>query len=410
MTKNSENLKQSVFVGRQPIYTSGLDVFGYELLYRNGDVAQSGVTTDGDHATTQVIVNTFMEIGFDQLVGKGCAFINLTRSFIDGSMPLPFPKDRVVLEVLEDIPPEPKVIGALKKLKDDGYTIALDDFIYSPAHQPFVDLADVIKIDIKALTPSQLVAHVRKLGVGKRKLLAEKIESMDDFKFCKQLDFDYYQGYFLSKPTVVEGNRLPSSKLSIMHLLARLQSPDVPMNQLESLVKRDASLTYKLLRYVNSPSLALGKKVSSVQQALIHLGINVLKRWVMLIVMSGVSDKSDELTRVSMIRARMCELLAKQMRKPETDEYFIAGLFSTLDAMLDLPMSEVLESLPLSERVNDALLNKTGSLGEVLSCTLAYERGIRDQTTCKSVPEARIRDIYLESIAWANDAMENMLV
>ncbi|MBI5041049.1 MAG: HDOD domain-containing protein [Gammaproteobacteria bacterium] len=305
---------QDIYIGRQPIFDRDLNVFAYELLFRSGTQNHAG-EFDGDQATSQVIVNAFIEIGLDQIVGTHRAFINLTRSFVTSSTPLPFPKDRVVLEVLEDIRPDAEVIASVRSLAEQGYTVALDDFVFNDDLKPLVELAQIVKIDLMALSREQLDEHVRLLRGYNVKLLAEKIETQEEFEHCKELGFEYFQGYFLSKPNIVQSQQLPPNRLAVLQLLSKLQDPESDAGEVEKLVSQDVALSYKLLRYINSAFFALPKKIDSIRQAVVYLGTSAIKTWITLLVVAGLGNKPTELVIQAMQRAKMCELLAQTAKR-----------------------------------------------------------------------------------------------
>lgn len=402
MTTNSS---ETIFIGRQPIFRSNLEIYAYELLYRNGKVNVAGVF-DGDVATTTVILNSFMEIGFENIVGGRKAFINLTKSFIDGTIPLPMTKKEVVLEILEDIPPEPETIEQIKALQERGYTIALDDFIFEEKMQPFVAVANMIKVDVQAVDDNVLSEQMAKMKQQGIRMLAEKVETLEEFERYKDMGFELFQGYFLSKPEIVEGKKLSSNKAVFAELLSKLQDPDIEFGELEALVGRDAGLSYKLLRYINSPAVGLSAKVDSIQRALVLLGLDTLKQWMTLLAMSGMSSKSDELIHSAMIRGKMCELLAKAAGIEKPHSYFVVGLFSLLDAMLDMEMTSILKELPLQQRLNTALIDHQENEGLALQCVIDYEEGRWSELKFSTLSNSEISAIYLESIKWGDEMMK----
>lgn len=391
-----------VFVGRQPIYDRKLEVIAYELLFRSGEANRASVL-DGDQATSQVVHNTFVEIGLDTIVGQKRAFINFTRDFILQDYAAIFPTDRVVVEVLEDITVDAELIEAVRTLSAQGYTVALDDFVFHDHLRPLVELADIIKMDVLALDRSTLQEGVSQLQQYNVKLLAEKVETRDDFTFCQNLGFDYFQGYFFCQPDIVKGRRSPGNHMAIILLLAKLQDPQTEFAELEALVSRDVSLSYKLLRLINSALYGMPKKVESIRQALLLLGTKFITTWVSLITLAGIGDKPDELMVTAMVRGKMCELLAQAMALQGKEVFFTIGLFSVLDAMLDMPMPEVLTSLPLADDISCALLSHKGIMGDTLRCVLAYERGNWDDVICQALDRQVIRDAYLEALAWASE-------
>ena len=396
-----------VFVGRQPIYTQQLDVFAYELLFRSGEMPHAGVT-DGNQATAQVLVNTFLELGLDTLVGPKRAFVNLTRDFLLQDYSLVFPADRVVLEVLEDIAVDDDVLAALRNLSAQGYTIALDDFFYQEHLRPLVELADIIKIDVLASGRTTVAEHVQLLRHYDVQLLAEKVETQEDFTYYKTLGFEYFQGYFFCRPDVVKGQRSPTNHLVILELLAKLQSPRTTFRELEVLISRDVSLSYKVLRTANAAMFTRTRKVESIQQALQLVGLTAMTNIVSLFLLANIDDKPHELLITAMVRAKMCEQLAQFMQRSSSATFFTVGLLSVLDAFMDRPMSDILPALPLVDEVVEALLAHEGMLGATLHCVLAYERGDWEAVQHLGCPRDLLVQTYLDALMWAT-AMHNTI-
>ena len=391
-----------VFIGRQPIFNKYLTVIGYELLFRSYDTTKADFL-NGDRATSQVILNTFIEIGLERLIGEGLAFINLTRSFILEKYPLPLLHDRVVLEVLENVTVDDELITAVRTLSERGYKIALDDVINPNDVRPLLDIVDIVKLDLIEVDRLRLKEFVMILRKHNVKLLAEKIETVDDFNLCKSLGFNYFQGYFLSRPNVVTGRRMPESRITVLRLLSRIRAPDIEFSEIEKIVRQDVSLSYKLMRLINSSYYSTSKNIKSIRQALTLLGIQQIQDWVSLIFLSRIDDKPRELMTTAMIRAKMSELLAQALKEHNAEIGFTVGLFSVLDALLDIPMEEAVASLPLSHDVASALLRNEGCLGAILHCVLAYERGSWEEAQCPGLLPEKIRDIYLESLDWAKE-------
>jgi len=397
-----------IYIARQPIYDRQLDVFAYELLFRNNRLNRAGIV-DGDKATTDVIVNTFMEIGLNNIVEDRLAFINLTRSFFLDEHMITMPKDRVVLELLEDIDADERLIQSVRRLAAQGYRIALDDFIYHESLKPLVETASLVKIDVKALSDADIAAHVKQLRLYPLKLLAEKVETQAMFDYCMNLGFDYFQGYFFAQPKIITGRALPNNRLAILRLLGKLQDPSLPMEELEQLVSQDVALSFRLLKYVNSASLALPRKIQSIHQAVVLVGLQNIRNWSMLLSASLIDNKPIELVVTAMVRGRMAELIASTCDFENPDTYFTVGLFSALDALMDNTMEEVLTQLPLAEDIVGALLHHRGRLGGVLECVLAYERGAWDSVRCAGMSINRISDCYLEALQWADHTRRQLL-
>lgn len=385
---------------RQPIFDRQLNVVGYELLYRGCEVSRADFD-DGDRATMQVILNTFAEIGLDGLVGDRLAFINLTRNFFVDRYPIPFPARQVVLEVLEGTAFDDDLVSSVKSLAQRGYRIALDDVTNPQVVKPLLGIAELIKIDLLASDRSQLLQNVRYLRRYHSKLLAEKVETKKDFDLCRRLGFDYFQGYFLCRPDIVRGRQILPSRIVLLRLMNQLMDPNVDYRVLEGITAQDVSLTYKLLRLANSASMGIPVKVSSIRQAISFLGMESFKGWLTLFLMSETGDKPRELLVQALVRARMCEALGKAAGEPHPETYFLVGLFSILDALMDLPMREILTTVRLSDEAASALLGCEGRIGESLRCTLAYEQANWQAIQFYPLHSGRIQGIYLDAIRWA---------
>lgn len=389
-----------VFVGRQPIFDRALDVVAYELLFRSSDTNWADIT-DGEYATSQVVHDAFMEIGLESLVGSKRAFINLTRDFILQDYTAVFPTDRVVLEVLENIVIDAELIEAIRALSRQGYTIALDDFVFDENLHPLVEVADIVKVDVLALARPALRQNVARLRQYDVKLLAEKVETRDELAYCQELGFDYFQGYFLCEPDIVKGQRSPANRLAVLRLLAKLQEAETTLAQLEAIIRQDVSLSFKLLRLVNAdPSLP--HQIESIHQALLHLGTKFITAWASLIMLADIGDKPHELMVTALIRGKMCELLAGSQHLPDKERFFTVGLFSVLDAMLDSPMADIVASLPLTEDVAQALLTYEGVVGTTLRSVLAYERNNWEAIHELDLDRWVIGETYVQALVWAS--------
>ena len=397
-----------IFIGRQPIFDEKVDVYAYELLFRGSGESHNANVTDGDSATSQVILNAFINIGLENIVGSHKAFINLTRVFISNPDLIVAPPDQIVLEVLEDIDPDETILKTLQTLKKQGHTIALDDFIYHNKFEPFIELADIVKIDVMSLSQAEIEQHVQQLKSYNVKLLAEKIESYEEFEFLKSLGFDYYQGYFFSKPTVIQGKTITPNQLAVLELIAKVNNPDVEVNALSKIISSDVSLSHKVIKFINSPLMGLRTQVDSIQQAVVLLGLNTIKNWITIMALATGSNKPSELSRLAVVRARCCELLAKASNLPKPDSFFTVGLFSSLDAMMDQPLEKLLEDLPLADTTKSALLQHAGDFGKALECTLAMERGDFNLIGFADLGLAELSDIYLESLHWADELVVNL--
>jgi EAL and modified HD-GYP domain-containing signal transduction protein len=399
---------QKAFVGRQPIYREGVDVFAYELFSRNNELNQAAVAGN-DASTTEALLHEFVDVGLDGVVGPHPAFVTVTRDFVLSDCFSSVPKNGVILQVDGNSDADDAMLGALGRLSNAGYSIALNNFTYTEDRRPWAELADTIKLNVRTLDRDTLSKQTEALRPFKVKLLAEEVETYEDYKQCKDLGFDYFEGYFFCKPRASDDLRLPSNRLSALQVLSKLQNPDIRLDELERAVGQDVGLSYRILRYLNSPINALPRKVDSIRHAIVLVGTSLIRQWASVIWMESIEDKPRELMIMSMVRAQMCQQLGVALGVRTVDQFFTVGLLSLLDALLDRPMSAILQDLPLIQPVKDALLTKSGLMGEALSCIEAYEHCNWDQTTCGNLDEKKIREAYLSSVAWSRAVIHELV-
>jgi len=391
-----------LYVGRQPIFNRKLKTIAYELLYR--DSTGGGVDLSGEEATTRVI-NTLSEIGLEQLVGQHEAYINVTEPLLHEDGLLGILPRQCVLEVKSSIDASPEIVAFLKKFSESGYRIALDDFEYREALTPLLDITDIIKMDVKALGEEGVKTQLEFLKPYELTLVAEKVESPAEFNLYQDLGFDYFQGFFFAKPSVHTVKTIPASKLAIMELMATLSNPEVSLQELGEIITRDASLSVKTLRYVNSPATGLSTEVTSISQALTLLGLDVIRKWSMVLTLTGLDleGKSPELFVIMLTRARLCELMATRVGMENPSGYFTIGLLSAIDVLLDAPMDALVEPLPLTTEMKQAITGFTGKAGTVLKTAIALEQGMFDEITFTALPEVELSALYLEALGWADE-------
>lgn len=397
----------SVVIARQPIFDRDYRVYAYELLFRANRNDQCANVTENtaDLATSRVINYAFLELGIERVIGKHVAFINLTRSFILDDEPIPASQGKVVLEVLEDIEVDEELLEGIRRLKTKGYTIALDDFIYHESLKPLVELASIIKVDILAINEQQLREHVTELRKYNVTLLAEKVETQADYQLCFDLGFDYFQGFFFCQPDIIEDSPVPDNQLTRLQLINKLQDPDVDFDDVEAIIRKDVGLTYKLLRLLNSAALALPRKIESIREGLILLGLKAIKTWTTLMVMSEMDFVPKELLDSTLIRAKMCESLSPAYQCGEENS-FMVGLFSTIDAILDRPMASIIDPMPLSEVTKQALTLREGPLGSMLTDIIHYEQGQWDKLSDTPLSLEQFSEHYIAATEWAIKAGE----
>ena len=396
------------FIARQPIFNRRKQVFAYELLFRVG-AENTFVQTDGDLATSSVISDSILLFGIDTLTRGKKAFINFTRNLLLDDTATMLPRDMLVIEILENIAPEKGIITACQKLKKMGYTLALDDFVFEEQYRPLVELTDIIKVDFLL---SNAAARREILAIGKPyniKFLAEKVETEQEFQEAANLGYSYFQGYFFCKPVILSTRDIPPGKLNYLNILHEVNHPELDFDKIETAIKRDVSISYKLLKFINSAFFGFPRQIHSIKQALLMLGIIEIRKWTSLIIMKGISEgNTEELMVTSVLRARICELIGQELglRERSSDLFFL-GLFSMIDTFFNRPMEELLKSLPLSEETNRALLGKEGLFHDILSLVKAYEQADWQNVTrlCGKIrlDQLNLADFYVSSIEWSNN-------
>ncbi|BCX80792.1 c-di-GMP phosphodiesterase [Methylomarinovum caldicuralii] len=400
-------MSRPLLIGRQPIFDRQQRLFGYELLFRDPDPGLSP-ETDGDRASERLLVDAVLEYGLDALCGDGYAFVNVTRDNVLSNAVRALPKERVVLEILEDVTVDAELVAAVRDLAAAGYTIALDDFVFEPAWEPLVRLARIVKVDLLAHTAGELETLVRRLRPYGVRLLAEKVETEAVLQRCHQLGFHYFQGYHLQKPQLVRGKRIDAGRLAQLRLLAAINDPKVTVENLAAIVRTDPGLSFKLLKFINSARFALPGRVDSIERAIVLLGLAELKRWATLLMLSeAITESPGHTLRLSLCRARMCERLAETANMADTASFFLVGLLSILESVLQKPMADILPHLPLAKPVAEGLLGR-GPGGEALGCVLAYENWKMDAVRFRDLPLPVLGELYLESLRWAAAAVAEM--
>jgi len=348
-----------------------------------------------------------MDVGIDNLVGSAQAYINFPKEFIVGDLFAPFFTEQSVLELSQYILPSKEVIDGLKKLKSQGYEIALDNFRYDEACIPLLDLADYVKIDVLNSDEEKIrqeLDAIKDFGV---KLIAQKVETQEMKELCVKCGFDYFQGFFFCKPQVIKQIQIPANKMVVLNLLNKIQDPEMDYDEFQVILSQDVTLSYKLLRYINSAMFGLRREIESIKDAVVLLGQDNVKKWLSLILLSRLDEnKPNELIVVALTRGKMCELLASDIYPEIVPQTFIVGLFSVLDALMDRPMVELLDTVILSAPIKLALLDQSGDLGEVLNLVYAYEQFKFDELDESTVACQNLRNSYLEALNWAEESIK----
>ena len=398
--------KNDVLLARQPIYTQHKEIFGYELLFRDNEENRAQIFCDLS-ATSNVLLNLFTESDLEEVTGGTPAFVNFSGELL--SAPPIFDPHAVVIEILEHVEITPSLIKHIIKLKKSGYTLALDDVVQAEKYKPLLQYIDIVKVELPGQTAEQLKATVDYLAAYDVQLLAEKVETQEEFDACKALGFDLFQGYFLSKPQIVKGKKLNTNQIGVLNLIAELQNPETDVKQLSEIIGQDPVLSYKLLKLINSAAYRRSKQIDSIRSAVALLGIARIRSWASLLALSKLDNKPEALQYVAIVRAMTCEKLAERLAPQSQGEFYTAGLFSCLDAFFDQPISEVIDQLPLKDSLRDALRGSDTAQGIALSSTILFEQGKLDQIDWSKLNELGLtsqdlNDIYYQSSALALQA------
>lgn len=405
-----------VYIARQPIFDRHKRLFAYEVLYRSSMENTFPAQMDGNKATHAILAHVLFNIGLDTITGNRKALINFTEHHLLTKTPLQLPQQRCIIEILESVQPTPAILEVCQELNDEGYVLALDDFDFNDELEPLIPFARIIKVDFRSVDRMGLADKIDQLRQGRTiTWLAEKIETEEEFQLALSLGFDYFQGHFLDKPQILKNKTIDSSKIILLNLLAEICRPEINMRKIESLVAPDVSLSYKLLRYINSVYYSLVRKVESVRYALTYLGEKGVRQFISMAAAAEIArGKPSELMRLSMVRAQQCQLLAESHgQEGDTSQLYLLGLFSLLDSMLDVPMAELTAKLPLSDELNLALTENKGRLAPYLLATIAYERGefqaCANHLQALGIPPATMIATYLQALTWADDFEANLV-
>jgi c-di-GMP-related signal transduction protein len=391
------------FVARQPILNREQQVFGYELLFRDG--IENFFRASDMEAAARSTLDSSLLMGFDVLCDGHRAFINCTRDLLlkDGITLLP--AEQTVVEILEDIEPDDLVIAACERLRVAGYMIALDDYVANDPREPLTPLADIIKVDFERTTPAERAELVKRYGCPKRHMLAEKVETRDQFDTALHDGFVYFQGYFFRRPEVLKTREIPTNQVNYLRMLKAVSREEVDIRELEGLIKSEASVLYRLLRYLNSPMFGMRNEIHSIRHALAILGEREIRRWIRLVALVSAGEvKTSDLVLSALVRARFCELLSMRIPRTQSD-LFLVGMVSMMDAILDIPMAEVLDKIAIDQDTKCVLAGNGGRLQPVYDLMLAQEAG--DWAKAKTsavrlrVGESEVGEWWWQAMQWA---------
>lgn len=399
-------MQDHAFIGRQPILDKQQKIIGYELLFRHDATALSAAYTDDLLATSKVLANALGNMGAEWLLGDKLAFINVSATMLMSDFLESLPADRMVLEISEPTRPTPELLARCRKLRAYGFRLALDDFELTPESKPFLEIASFIKLDVQKLREKgKLESHVKKLEEHPAKLIAGKVETRHEHNRCEQLGFPYYQGYYFARPETLSAKVIHPAYAIVLELLDKVRGNE-DIKDIELSFKRDVALSFKLLRYINSVGFGLSCEIQSIRHALAILGYPQLYRWLtLLLVTADEESASPALMKTAATRGRLTELLGKDMLEAaDRDNLFIVGVFSLLDAMLEMPMEQVLDNLSLPESITDALLHRQGIYGPFLELAEACEEGsaghIEKLVFSLQLEPEKVNQAHLSALAW----------
>ena len=400
----AKDVKALRYVARQPIFDRAGKVFGYELLFRDGlENAFSGDTDEASRAT----LDRSLLMGLDVLCDGRRAFVNCTRdTLIKGFVTL-LPSAMTVVEILEGVPADPDVIAACRSLKEEGYLIALDDYVPDDARAPLAEIADIIKVEMPLTTEEQRGQLIERYGPWRCRMLAEKIETQADFVRAREQGFVYFQGYFFRRPEMLNTRDMPANRLHYVRMLQEVSRPELNLRELEKVIKSEMPVCYRLLRYLNSAMFGFKREIHSVRHALTILGERELRRWVRLVAaVAAGQDRTSDLVLSALVRGRFGELLAPRVPHGESD-LFLLGLLSLIDAMLEMPMAEVLERIPLDRETKAVLLGQPSLLRPVYQLMLAHESGewaaAAQLTQSLHLDAEEVAGYYWQAQRWARE-------
>jgi c-di-GMP-related signal transduction protein len=399
------------FVARQPIFDRQLRVFAYELLFRSG-VHNSYDAADGDKASSDVLTASFVLNGLDDLTGGKRASINFTRNLLVGEVATLFPCQNLLIEIHKDINPDQMLIKACRNLKREGYSLVFDGLTPDDLGSPLVDLVDIVKVDFTKTTEDERASIPLELRSKNVKVLAMKVETVEEFNRSLKWNYSLFQGHFFSRPVIHARHAITGSKLVYLRILNEVDKPEIEIGELDSIIRQDVSLSYKLLRFINSAYFGLFQEIRSIRQALTLVGIRELRKWIALTAISDLAgDKPEELVVNSLVRARFCELLAARLGlEDRSSEFFLMGMFSSIDAIMDTAMSEILGNLPLMDEIKIALLGGENTFRSVYDVLVSYERGEWERFA-ESISKLRLTEdgipaIYRDSVKWVNQILQ----
>ncbi len=419
MNDHSHQPVRDFFLGRQPILDRKQALFGYEMLFRNASSGPANIQTDVS-ATATVIAHA-AHLGLEKVIGDALGFLNVDAEVLLSDIFVFLPREKVVLEIVETMPVTPPVLQRIVELDSHGFRFALDDVVANTADvQKLLPMMDFVKVNVGKVAPSALGSLVPQLKQHNKMLLAEKVETREQFDECHKLGFDYFQGFYFAKPVVMTGRKLSLSQLAILELMTLVTS-DADNIDIERAVKRDVTLALNLLRLVNTPGVGAGRRIDSVSQAVTILGRRQLQRWLQIMLYAEPARRGQSMTPLLLLattRGRLLELLAQRLRpgqRSAAEVAFTVGIMSLMDTLFGMPMPEIVAQMPVSDEVAQALLQRTGFYGELLHLSECIER--TDEMDQEVMPALKqlalsgdeLADMELEAFSWSDTVVRYAL-
>ncbi|MDA8290259.1 MAG: EAL domain-containing protein [Actinomycetota bacterium] len=390
-----------IVVGRQPVFDRELTVVGYELLFRSLAGASLGGEPDGDLMTTSVLFSS-VGIGVNRLVGDKVIFCNADRGLLTGSVPVVLAPDRTVFEVGESVVPDDEVVAGCERLVREGFIIALDHFRFADGIERLLELASIVKIDLQLVSDDALPGLMERCREYDVSLVAEKVETPTQLSHCRDLGFDYFQGYLLSRPRIVPGRTLDSSSVARLQLASQLASSECSASQLEEIIRAEPAMAYQLLQMAGvGADHGFRRRVQTLREALVIVGWRQLQSWIGFLILTNKGGTSEEEVVTTLTRARMVELLALDVFPHLAGLAFAAGMLSAFDLLLGMRIEEVLMSLPLDAELHDAVLGKDTEVGRIVADAIDCQLGRPEEATRSGFDEEALHRASIRALGWA---------
>jgi EAL and modified HD-GYP domain-containing signal transduction protein len=374
MSARIDLARSSSFV-RKPVFDRVLDVGAYEIVVGEGPITDISVEDQGGDGSRRLVVNSIVDLDLAAISADKPLQLAVSSSILESGLPHELVPEQVMFVLGSGVDPSASVVAALEDLQARGFRILLDDLAANTQLHPLLRLAHGVKVNIGLATEASFAKQIAALKAVGVELIADRVGSYEELRSATKMGFDHFQGSFLSRPDVFRKTQAPAEQLASLELITLLQNPEAEISDIAEVIRRDVSLSYRILKVVNSAQYSLPRPLGSIEEAVMLVGTKKIVSWVGLMNMSGLNDKPSELTRAAMMRAKVCETLAERLGRSDVQRFYIVGLFSVIEALLDVPAQQALGSLPLATEIVDAITSGGGIMGEVLRGVVAHEEG-----------------------------------